>query len=269
MASYSQLVVADSPLFYWKMNETSGTELAATVGSTPITLGTLTAKPTLGVAGADAALGTAVQFDGTNDIASAAIDLSARSAVVLEFWLYWDAYAPNDDMALEYGVGGASLVAGFYVDPNFSVDGTFAASIGTGGDTGKITRPSAAAWHHYAISLDRAQAGGAEVVYMVVDGVSASITHVAGANAGNFSNLTLTLMHRGDGSLFGAGRMQHLAIYSSLSLANAQAHYAARANEPSGGGGDDWTSPMRTPDRTPDSTPQDRLRILRNPGRRQ
>ena len=60
-------------------------------------------EPTLGVAGAlpgDA--NTAVRFDGINDAASAAVDLSGKTAITLEFWLKWNGYANDDRLAMEF-----------------------------------------------------------------------------------------------------------------------------------------------------------------------
>jgi hypothetical protein len=227
--TYAEAVVADSPIAYWQMGETSGLTFEATVGATPITLGTLTAKPTMGVAGATTALGKAAQFDGTNDFASVAIDLSARATIAIEFWLYWDAFANNDDMALEFTADGGGTAGGFYIDPNSSTT-HFAVASGSAANIGRVPRPSAAAWHHYALTINRAvTVGNTDLTSLVIDGVAQTITTISAVdNAGNFANSTLYLMSRAGGGLFGAGRMQHLAIYPALTAGQAQAHYALR-----------------------------------------
>ena len=58
--AYRDIIQADSPIYYWPMDESSGTSLAATVGGTAITL---TNGPLVAQTGQ--VDGTAVAFDGS------------------------------------------------------------------------------------------------------------------------------------------------------------------------------------------------------------
>jgi hypothetical protein len=69
--SYSSEVLADSPLLYWRMGDSSGTTVTDSSGNGRN--GTYVNSPTLGVAGlVDGDSNTAVSFDGSNDYANIA-----------------------------------------------------------------------------------------------------------------------------------------------------------------------------------------------------
>ena len=173
----------------------------------------------------DPTFGLVPQFDGTADAASVAMDLSGYAQITVSFWLYWNAFANDDDLCAEYSASwdGASA---FIIDPNQSTSGAFfvglSATSNKWSDT--FTRPSAGAWHHYVWGVDRTTP--ANTVW--VDGVSQTLstfTHTA-ATYGNFSNSTLYLMSRATTSLFGAGKISDLRIYSGLpNTAMARALY--------------------------------------------
>jgi hypothetical protein len=238
MASYAEEVIADAPYRYWKMNEPSGTSLAENSGSTAITLA---GGPVPGVAGMTTQMGTAVSFDGVDDYGRVAtgVDLSTTAIATVEFALLWDTHGTNDDLAAEYG--DANATGGWLIDPNDSGAATqFAAMmVNAGAFANKnIPAPTTGVWHHFAFVFDRAAADANQTTFYV-DGaaVTESITSSA-TMPGNFGSLPLNVMCRttaGVRSLFGAGDMQHLAIYTSaLSPTRIAAHYAARANAPAG-----------------------------------
>ena len=44
----------------------------------------------------------ALLFDGSNDsLQAASVDLTAYQKITLSLWLYWDAYATDDDFAMD------------------------------------------------------------------------------------------------------------------------------------------------------------------------
>ncbi|MEO8753122.1 MAG: LamG-like jellyroll fold domain-containing protein [Casimicrobiaceae bacterium] len=131
----------------------------------------------------------------------------------LSFSVYWDTNANNDKIAMEYSPT-INLNQGFFVDINSSVGGVVraAASGVTSNSCGKtFTRPTAAAWHHYAVLFDMSLSGAVSSAY--VDGVSQALTVSGGSIPGTMSNnATLYIFSRNTTSLLGSGRMQNLLI---------------------------------------------------------
>jgi PKD repeat protein len=211
--SYSD-AVRETPglLDYWRMGDASGTTLADSAGSSPAST---TGGPTLGVPGGvrnDS--DTAVRFDGNDDAASAALNLSSKSAVTLEFWMKWNAWANDDKLAFEYTPNFNDGPGGFLVDPNSSY-GNFAVALGNGAsrNIALFSRPTAGAWHHYAFVLDTTAPAGQQVI-PYVDGQAVAFTKPAsGTEAGNFANSSLYFMSRSGSALFGAGDLDEVALY--------------------------------------------------------
>jgi Concanavalin A-like lectin/glucanases superfamily len=84
---YDDAVLADNPVSYWRLDETSGTTAADSKGSNP---GTYTGGVTLGQAGAlpDAINNRAAGFDGVNDYVSAGNPASLQLATgTVEAWI--------------------------------------------------------------------------------------------------------------------------------------------------------------------------------------
>ena len=101
VSKYSDSVLATAGLaHYWRMGETSGSSFADSAGSSPATT---FGGPTLGVpGGVSNDPDRAAEFDGVDDAAKAAIDLSGTHAATVEFWLKWDNYANDDRLAMEF-----------------------------------------------------------------------------------------------------------------------------------------------------------------------
>ncbi len=231
-STYSGVVSSTSGLIdYWRMAETSGTTFADSIGAR-----TATAQGgvTLGAAGA---LGNgkdsnpSASFDGSNDAASAALNLSTTSKLTVEFWLKWPSYALNDDLALEFTSNSNNTNGGFFIDPNSpELLGRFGVGIGrlTSRNTAYFSRPSANAWHHYAFVFDSTAAASQQVI-PYVDGTAVSYTKSnSGTGAGNFANSTLYFMSRGASSIFGQGSLDEVAIYNrALTAAEISAHFKA------------------------------------------
>jgi len=232
--SYSTEVMADGPLAYWTMNGSDTSPLDEQAGGTGITINGPT-PVAAGLGPLDTSQDTgAWSFDGSNDFGQVAIDLSTQTTITVEFWLKWDNYANDDDLAMEYGTSNST--GGFVIDPNESATFNFEAYMPTGGGSShgeNVARSvlPVAQWHHVVIVFKRGS--GTQDVDFIVNGIDVSENaHLTNNITGNFGNLTLNLMSRNGTSLFGAGDMAHLAVYSgALSLARAQAHYAARTQQ--------------------------------------
>ena len=118
---YSQIVQATSGLaHYWRMGELTGGTLADANGTSPATTAGGVGLGAPGGVSGDA--NTSVSFDGADDAASAAVNLSATNKVTLEFWLKWDAFADDDDLAFEFTPNFNGDDGGFLVDPNARVE---------------------------------------------------------------------------------------------------------------------------------------------------
>ena len=212
---------------YWRMGEASGTTFGDARGSSPATL---SGAPTLGATGALAAdTDTAASFNGSGDAASADLNLSGTNKLTVEFWMKWDAYADDDDLAMEFTPNFNQNAGGFLIDPNAGGTGSkFAVSIGHGDARNNVVfdRPSAGQWHHYAFVFDTTAAAASQIL-PYVDGDPIAYTKMSsGTGMGNFANSTLYLMSRGGSALFGAGDLDELAIYNrALSATTISDHY--------------------------------------------
>jgi hypothetical protein len=226
--AYSTEVLADSPYFYCRMGGAASPLQDETATNADVTITGATLQVTGALTGDS---DKAVSFDGVDDKGSVALDLSDTSVITVEFWLLWDTFANDDDLALEFTANWNSNNGSFLVNPNQSADGTFAVGVRNGGVTNRrsYTRPSEDAWHHYVLVLDHGQAA-ADTVKVYIDGAFvSSFGWPAQANTtGNFANSTLNLMCRNGASLFGAGDLDELAVYkTALSEARIEAHYDA------------------------------------------
>ncbi|HEY6760284.1 MAG TPA: PKD domain-containing protein [Baekduia sp.] len=224
--------VLDTPnlVSYWRMGEASGTTLADSANAHSATT---QGGVTLGVPGAVANdPNTAARFDGVDDAAKATVDLSGTSKATVEFWLKWNAYANDDDLAMEFTNNFNDNAGGFLVDPNAPQNGgTFGVGIGSGASRNNVlfTRPSAGAWHHYALVFDTTAPADSQIT-PYVDGQPVSYTKgSSGTGAGAFANATLNLMSRAGSGLFGAGDLDDVAVYSgALDAATIADHYASQ-----------------------------------------
>jgi YD repeat-containing protein len=228
LSNYGDEVLDTSGLIsYWRMGEATGPTLADSVGSSP---GTAVGSPGFGAAGGVAGdPNTAVAFDGVDDAAHASLDLSSKSALTVEFWLKWNAYADNDALAMEFTNNFNDNAGGFLVDPNAPQNnGTFGVGIGSGSSRNNafFTRPSAGAWHHYALVLDTTAAAASQIT-PYVDGSPVTYTKTAsGTGAGTFANALLHLMSRNDTALLGNGTLDEVAIYGrALPAATINDHF--------------------------------------------
>lgn len=175
--------------------------------------------------------GVETMFDGTNDYVSIPIDLSPHRRITLSWWMYWDAFANNDHIVIEY-TADSSAADAFAINPNSSSDTAFGANVhsvsGSGYGGKKITRPSAAAWHHYSIGIDTTQAGSSAIAFVRLDGYSTATTATNNASvAFTLPNSTLYLMSRGGASLFAGGRLANFCLHNRLLSAGESAQLFA------------------------------------------
>ena len=233
--SYPSRVLGTTGLLsYWRMGDSGGTVLTDSFGNSNATT---SGSPTLGAPGAltensDGAVG----FDGIDDAATANLSLSGTSQVTVEFWMKWNGFANDDDLALEYTPNFNSTSGGFLIDPNAPQNGgKFGVAIGNGSSRNNVffDRPSAGKWHHYAFVLDSTAAADKQIL-PYVDGVPVSYTKAnSGTGAGVFANSSLNFMSRGASSLFGAGALDELALYNrALTATTIALHYAGNPLAP-------------------------------------
>jgi PKD repeat protein len=194
------------------MGEATGPTMADSAG-------TSAATATGGIFGSPGAVkddpNAAVRFDGTSHSARASLDLSGASVVTVEFWLKWDQYANNDALAMEFTSNFNGTAGGFLVDPNAPESGgRFGIGYGIGSSRNNVyfARPTAGAWHHYAIVIDP-NAAAANEITPFVDGQAVAYTKTASGSGGGFANSTLYMMSRAGNSLFGAGTLDEVAVY--------------------------------------------------------
>ncbi|HYE05978.1 MAG TPA: LamG-like jellyroll fold domain-containing protein, partial [Planctomycetota bacterium] len=218
---YHHLVLGEGLLGYWKLDESgspaalidaSGRGRSATTSGGQVATA---AAPSVGFTDPGSMV-----FDGIDDTATANVDLSRTSTATLAFWLWWDAYADDDDLAFEFCPAGSLFNfsdAGFLVDPNSSNGGLGRFEIAVKGDAGfnnaLFVRPSTGSWHHYAIVFDKTAAAAGEIT-PYVDGVNVSYVKLdSSENTNSFGDLSLSFMARQGPSLCGAGRLDDLRIY--------------------------------------------------------
>ena len=199
----------------WKLNDGSGTTAVDDIGSHTATL---VNTPTW-ITGPNS--NGALQFNGTTQAASAAVNLSGvTTQLTVSFWLYGNvAGVGSGAQAFEYtsDFGGGD---GFYIrwDSTFSGTPEFAQSnLAAGANKAYMNpAPSAAAWHFYVVIFDRTVTAGniGETVY--VDGALKTLTSIQtdAMNSEGFANSSLYWMSRNTASFFLAGRLDDVRLYN-------------------------------------------------------
>ena len=179
-------------------------------------------------------------FDGVNDSLQATVVLSASNKLTLAFWLYWDAFANDDLLAMELTANFNTTAGTFIVDPNSSdTPPANSFEFALHGDVGfcraLFSRPSAAAWHHYVCTMDMS-ASSHEIAAIYMDGTSQSITYFTDDNnTGNFTgSTTLNFMSRNNASLWGKGRLAEVGIWVGVNLDAGEAKALAQGLTPPG-----------------------------------
>jgi PKD repeat protein len=227
VSNYEDAVLGTPGLIdYYKLGEPNGPTIADSKGTSNGTI----AGGSFGLTGAvkeDPT--TSIGFNGSSDSGAIPLDLSGTSKLTLEFWLKWNAYANNDALAMEFTSNFNEQAGGILVDPNAGqFGGTFGIGIGSDSSRNSVffPRPSAGAWHHYAIVIDTTAPAGSEIT-PYVDGQPVTAQQANNATGqGTFANSTLYLMSRAGNALFGNGSLDQLAIYNqTLNAATIFQHY--------------------------------------------
>lgn len=176
-------------------------------------LGSSTAAPSWAVT----QRGHVLDFDGSNDFASTPTIPLATRKLSIAFWMRWDAFSNNDDLALEHSVNYNNNSHTFLVNPNSSGGGYDVSLHGTSTAylTKRYTRPTAGEWIHYGITLDRSVSGG--LIRLWLNGVeqtAASTPNNTLGAAADFGSFPIYFMSRGGASLFGDGALSSFSLWS-------------------------------------------------------
>ena len=217
-SAYDTAVLADSPVSYWKLGETSGTVAADSAGSNP---GTYTGGVTLAAAG-PGSQANAASFNGTDGYVAVPFSAGLQPASVTdEIWVYLPADPGAGKMFMQSNAGtpmGHVLGHGI-TGAGESMFGSWFS--GSWHNTGATTALTFNAWHHLAGTYD----GTTLKIY--VDG-----SEVASAEATWGGPLAYAAgefrIARDYANSFTAARFARAAVYSTaLSAARIAAHFAA------------------------------------------
>lgn len=224
--NYRAEVLADSPIAYWRLGESSGTTAADEIGAHH---GTYVASPTLGVSGAVAG-NTAVDFNGTSQY----VNLGAPSEFDLTTGTYeaWINYATNPGALNSLLSRIANRINNFNA-PALTIDTSgFARFILQAASESNYDILSAAslpknAWTHVVAAWDTS------IASLYVNGsLSASASIVGSQNIGaNYSTIIAARRNPSSGNFerFLDASIDEVAIYgTALSAARVLAHYNAR-----------------------------------------
>lgn len=219
MTAYDEIVLADSPVLYLPLDDTSGTTAAALRGSS----GTYTNGPTLGQAGPGiGGVDAAVAFDGSNDHV-AVPNTPAFSSVPMsvEAWVYINAKTGTQ------GIIGKNAIAGSQWALFASTSGIGFNAYRTDGGiylSSEDPATTAGEWHHVVGTLTATQ------IRLFVDGVekTGSSSPAGTRQTDTGGNLTVGVFRASDLLFPFAGRIAAAALYPyALSPAQILEHYHA------------------------------------------
>jgi len=212
--TYNSEVLADSPIHYFKLDETSGTTFA-NAGSNGYTT-SLNKGTGVTLNESDSISGKACTFDGSANSNATAFSLYGQypsSGTTIEVW-----YKGTDTGTIaRWGSGSSSwavnVVSGGYVQFNWGVTGTYTASTGAVND---------GQWHHIVCSATNSSG-----TYQIWVDKTKVLDSGAGQSVGNFSSNGD--LYIGDNSTSAiAGKIDEFAVYNSvLSSTRIAAHYDA------------------------------------------
>lgn len=228
MSGYSSVILADSPLAYWRLNEASGTTAADSSGNAHN--GTISGAVTLGAAGLVAGAGsdTAYSFDGTAGTPGQVLTAwnpSGYSAFSVEAWVNFstivsgsnprlivnshDDFTGTSGFELFYDVGGA----GFHW------------TVGNGSATGNVVGGAITfgATYHVVGTWD----GATVRLYVNGQQVGTPGTLSGGTLAAGPANVGLGYSSDYNGDYL-TGALDEVAVYgAALTPTQVQAHYVA------------------------------------------
>lgn len=214
-ATYAAAVLADSPVSYWRLGETSGTSAADSKGANT---GTYTGTPvtdyTLGQTSAIQDGNKAVSFTAIAGFVSVNDDntLDLADVFTLEAWV--KKATDNNSMAI------ISKGAGAYLMEFNASNQLYLEKYGIAAVVSSTTTVTGTGWHHVAITKNAA------TVKQYIDGVD--VTGVVTNSTFVDNAVALNIGRRQVPDHFWSGSIDEVAVYSTpLSAARIAAHYAA------------------------------------------
>lgn len=227
-ALYSEVVATDSPSAYWRLNETSGTNAAPTVGGVT---GTYTASGvTYAREGAIANNDKAPAFNGSTGWIDFGNNHDGSGDLTVEAWVYLTSAVTSNPRAV---VAKATTTAGYALEvntdqnPTFTVFSFSTAHIATGATALQTNQ-----WYHLVgvrKTSENCAGDAGRSVSIYVNGALEDCTDYTGAN-----NTTTNALRVGDHVAYSVrrfpGRIDEVAIYVGTALAESRiaAHTNAR-----------------------------------------
>lgn len=187
-------------------------------------------RPTLTASGSwqGTGRGQCLRGDGNVNAASINLDLSGYDQITISFWMWWDAYAENDDYG--YTLSSPNSTGCIWLDVNSTGPHAgemyfgYSSASGQAAHTG-IARPAASKWHHYVGCFDNRLNGPGFAIY--VDGAPVTMNETQPqATSGTFASGPLYLLGI-NGAIGGAAFMENMAFFKGLlTEAEAKSLYA-------------------------------------------
>lgn len=162
-------------------------------------------------------------FNGSSNYGQIALDLSAHNKITVAFWLWSDTNVDTAHIVMEHANADAGAGGGRWHINHGSSAGKSNVTWVTAATYAnyhavEFTRPSAAAWHHWIVTID-GSLSSSQIVAVYIDGVSVSLTSTNNnAGASSMANQTLNIMSRAGSSLFHDGDMAEMAIWGGVTL---------------------------------------------------
>jgi hypothetical protein len=222
--TYSQTVLADNPIAFWLMDQTTGSTLNDTSGNSNNV--TLFNSPTLNQSGPSTALDKSVLFNGTTQYGTtstvAAYSIAPSSNWSVEGWFKTTNTGANVFLHVGDTSGGSlgTLIMAYVV-----TSGKATALTADSSNNFLVVQSTTTyndnGWHHMAIT---AASGGSMIIY--VDGVNVASTSTARRTSATPSSLAYVGSQVNQ--YFFNGNVTGVAIYNTtLSSTQVLAHYDA------------------------------------------
>lgn len=219
--AYRTAVLADSPVSYWRLSESSGTTATDTQGAHN---GTYTGGFTLGAAGRFPG-NTAVTLNGsTGCVAIGTLNLANQSAFSYEAWIKYTTAGTAGTIFSETKTAAGNPYVGLFlgateklqIDQRNDAAGetTFDATSGSALNDGN--------YHHVVLT----RSGSTFALYQ--DGASVGSTSLTQGSIATFNASTIGALRRTTNTEFFPGTIDEVAVYNTtLSSARVAAHFAA------------------------------------------
>lgn len=161
----------------------------------------------------------AMTFNGSSDFAQHPIDLSPWPVITISFFMWWDAFGTDNKCALSYHTETHSN-NGLLLNCNVATGKSqwSASAPGAKYNAERFDCPTAAAWHHWGVSIDRSLSA-LQIRTIMIDGVSATnrativntiLTPTTWENSSMFVGKTVN----NSTTYWGAGKVRNLLIHN-------------------------------------------------------